>query len=75
MMVPLLMTGAGPGTLMVKTRGAVPVPTAFVALKVTVKTPVAIGVPEITPVVASIDRPRGRPVAPKLVGTLLAAVE
>ena len=39
------------------------VPTELVALTVTELTPVAVGVPEMRPVVELIDRPVGRPVA------------
>jgi hypothetical protein len=42
---------------------AVPVPTAFVALSVTVETPAVVGVPEITPLVVFTVRPAGSPVA------------
>ena len=42
---------------------AVPVPREFVALIVTVKVPVAAGVPEITPVEVLRVKPAGSPVA------------
>src|SRR5678809_1022433 len=35
----------------------------FVAVKVTLDCPIAVGVPEISPVAVSIDRPDGRPIA------------
>jgi hypothetical protein len=41
----------------------VPDPPAFVALKVTVEVATAVGVPEITPLVALTVRPAGNPVA------------
>jgi hypothetical protein len=41
----------------------VPVPPAFVALKVTVEVATVVGVPEITPLVALTVRPAGNPVA------------
>jgi hypothetical protein len=53
---------------------AVPVPALFVALSVIVETPAAAGVPEIRPVAVFTVRPAGRPVAPKLVGELLAVI-
>jgi hypothetical protein len=53
---------------------AVPVPALFVALSVIVETPAAVGVPEIRPVVVFTVRPAGSPVAPKLVGVLLAVI-
>ncbi|MEO5960560.1 MAG: hypothetical protein ABIR80_15715 [Opitutaceae bacterium] len=65
------LTGAAP---MVSVNVAVPVPTALLALRVTVETPAAVGVPPIAPVVALTVRPAGRPVAPKLVGSPVAAI-
>jgi hypothetical protein len=59
---------------MVRVRVAVPVPIAFVAFRVTVEIPVALGVPEITPVAVLTDNPAGNPVAPKLVGVLEAVI-
>jgi hypothetical protein len=58
----------------VSVRVAVPVPAVFVALSVIVETPPAVGVPEIRPVVVFTVRPAGSPVAPKLVGLLLAVI-
>jgi hypothetical protein len=52
----------------------VPVPPALVALIVTDDVPVAVGVPEITPVVELTLSPAGKPVALKLVGELLAVI-
>ena len=57
------MTGA-PGLLIVKVRVAAPVPALLVALKVTVETPTAVGVPVIKPVLGLTERPAGNPVAP-----------
>ncbi len=51
-----------------------PVPPPFVAVIVTVALPAAVGVPVICPVVGSIAKPAGRPVAPKLVGLFDAAI-
>jgi hypothetical protein len=53
---------------------AVPVPPALLALSVTEDVPVAVGVPEITPVVVLTLNPEGNPVALKLVGLLLAVI-
>ena len=43
-------------------------PQLFVALSVMVKLPGLVGIPEIAPVLVSIDKPWGRKLAPKLVG-------
>ena len=48
----------------VRARLAVPVPMLFVALSATVEVPVAVGVPEIMPVVLFTVRPAGNPLAP-----------
>src|SRR5215218_260633 len=48
------------------------VPLLPVAVTVTTNIPLACAVPLITPVIAFIVRPGGRPVAPKLVGLLSA---
>ena len=53
----------------------VPVPPAFVALIVTlVGPPAVVGVPEIAPVVVFTLKPAGSPLAPKLVGLLVAVI-
>jgi hypothetical protein len=65
------MTGTA---VTVNVRVAVPVPALFLALSVIVETPAAVGVPEIRPVVVFTVRPAGSPVAPKLVGVLLAVI-
>ena len=59
--VALLIEGAGGLTVIVSV--AVPVPPAFVAPRLTVEVPVAVGVPEITPVVVFTVSPVGKPVA------------
>ena len=46
---------------------------AFVALIMTMKLPVTVGVPLISPVVVLTDSPAGRPVAAKMVGEFIAA--
>ena len=53
---------------------ALPVPPAFVALSVTVEVPVAVGVPEISPLTLFTESPDGNPVAPKLTGKLAAVI-
>jgi hypothetical protein len=52
-----------PKVAMVSVRVALPVPNEFVAPNVTMEVPVALGVPEISPVEESTDRPAGSPVA------------
>ena len=46
----------------------------LVALMVTGKTPVPVGVPEINPVVVSTANPPGRSLASKLIGLLSAVI-
>ena len=53
---------------------AEPAPPALVALIVTVEVPAAVGVPVIAPVYVFTLSPEGSPVAPKLVGLLLAVI-
>ena len=60
--VALDITGAG--GLIVITKLLVPVPPALIALNETVKVPVKVGVPLITPVEVLILKPDGKPVAP-----------
>ena len=67
----LVITGTA---VMVRVRVAVPVPAAFVALSVTGVVPGAVGVPKIKPVAVLTDNPAGKPVAPKLVGLLVAVI-
>ena len=55
---------AGTAGLIVRVSVAVPVPPALVALSEMVEVPVAVGVPEIKPLVVLTDRPEGSPVAP-----------
>jgi hypothetical protein len=42
----------------------VPVPALFVALRVTIDTPIPLGVPEINPVAVFTVKAAGNPVAP-----------
>jgi len=67
-----VITGAA--TVTVSVSVAWPVPLPLVALSVTVEVPAAAGVPEINPLPAFTDNPLGSPVAPKLVGELVAAI-
>jgi len=53
---------------------AVPVPALLVALSVTFELPMVVGLPEIRPVAAFTTSPAGRPVAPKLMGLLVAVI-
>ncbi|HTX39901.1 MAG TPA: hypothetical protein VME43_33010 [Bryobacteraceae bacterium] len=68
----LVVTGGPDAIVMVSV--ALPVPLLFVALIVTGVVPAALGVPEMTPVEVLTDSPPGSPVAPKLVGELLAVI-
>jgi hypothetical protein len=59
------------------TKVAVPVPPALVALMVTGYMPAVVGVPSINPNLlgfVSRVKPGGNPVAPKLVGLLVAVI-
>ena len=60
--------------LIINLRFLVPVPPELVALRATLKVPEDVRVPEIKPVVVLTDTPGGRPVAPKLVGLLVAVM-
>ena len=71
----LVITGAEPAAApIVRTKVAVPVPAAFVALIVVFVVPAAVGVPEMRPLLVLTLKPDGNPVALKLVGPLLAAI-
>jgi hypothetical protein len=59
---------------MVSVRVALPVPNELVAPNVTMEAPVAVGVPEMSPVEELTDRPPGSPVAEKLVGEFVATI-
>ena len=60
--------------LMVRVSVALPVPPELVALIVTEYIPAAVGVPEMRPLLISIVKPGGSPVASKLVGLLVALI-
>ena len=70
--VGVVITGAG-GRI-VKLSVTEPVPPALVAFKVTLKVPLAVGVPEMRPVAVFTESPAGRPVALKLIGLLVAVI-
>ena len=65
---------AGAGGLMVSASVAVPVPSASVALSVTLAAPAEPGVPEMRPLLVLMLRPAGRPAASKLVGELSVVI-
>jgi hypothetical protein len=65
----LVITGGVGLTVIV--RGDDPEPDAFVAVTLAVEVPAVVGVPEMRPV-ELIAKPGGSPVAPKLVGELVA---
>ena len=71
----LVMVGATVAAVMVMTSAWVPVPPPLVAVIFAVKVPVTDGVPLITPVLVLTLSPAGNPVAPKLVGELVAVIE
>ena len=66
--------GGGVFGLIVSARVADPVPPPLVALIVMLKVPEPVGVPEITPKLVLTNRPDGKPLAPKLVGLLVAVI-
>ena len=51
-----------------------PVPPLFVARIVALNVPEPVGVPETKPELVLIERPAGKPVAPKLVGLFVAVI-
>ena len=70
--VALVMTGSADP--MVRLSDAVPLPALFVAVSVTVEVPAVVGVPLMTPVAVFTLKPAGSPLAPKLVGVLVAVI-
>ena len=68
------LTITGGGGLMLMARLAVPVPMLLVALIGIMNEPAIVGVPEMTPVLGSIDSPGGSPVASNEVGLLVATM-
>ena len=73
--VALVMVGATVAAVMVMASACVPVPPALVAVRVAVVVPRTDELPLITPVPVLTLRPRGKPVALKLVGELVAVIE
>ena len=69
-----MIVGATAAAATVSVRVAVPVPLAFVAPRLIGKTPVWVGVPEMTPVFVSTTKPVGRGEAAKLVGLFDAVI-
>jgi hypothetical protein len=63
-----------PPPLIVNVSEALPVPALLVALSVTVALPAFVGVPVIKPESVFTVRPAGNPVAPKLLGELVAVI-
>jgi hypothetical protein len=59
-----LMLSTGPDAPMVIVRLALPAPPLLIALRDAVEVPVAVGVPEISPVPLFTVSPTGNPVAP-----------
>ena len=51
-----------------------PVPVELLALRVTVEVPEEVGVPVMSPVLVFTLKPVGSPLAPKLVGELVAVI-
>ena len=73
--VPVNPVGAvGAGGLIVNARVAACVPPVLVALIVTDETPMAVGLPEMIPVVVLTESPTGKPIALKLVGLFVAVI-
>ena len=68
------LTVVDPEAAMLKASVAEPVPAELVALSVTLKLPVTVGVPEMRPVAVLTESPAGRPVALKLVGLFIAVI-
>ena len=69
----LIITGGWIGsTVNISVR--LPVPNALLAERVIVLMPIAVGVPEITPVIELRLKPAGRPITPNLVGALFAVM-
>ena len=67
-------SGGSVAGLTVKESAAVPVPALLVALNWTLKPPDTEALPEMRPVLVLMDKPEGRPLAPKLAGLLVAVI-
>ena len=70
----LVMVGATVAAEIVTVSAWVPVPPALVAVIDAAKAPVTDGMPLITPVPVLTVSPVGNPLAPKLVGVLVAVI-
>ena len=70
----LVMVGATVAAVMVMVSACVAVPPALVAVMLAVKVPDAEGEPVIWPVLAVTMSAGGKPLAPKLVGMLVAVI-
>ena len=57
------MTGTAFGLMRIVTDAELPVPKGLAADSTTAKSPLCVGVPVIRPVLASTDRPAGKPLA------------
>ena len=73
-LVALVIEGGGTGATTLRTRVAVPLPLALMAVSAIEKEPATVGVPLINPLKVFTDSPAGRPLALKRVGELLAAM-
>ena len=71
--VALVITGL-PNVIVIVKVTALLVPPAFVAVRLTLVAPVAVGVPEIKPVAVLTVTPAGSGLAVKLVGLLVAVI-
>jgi len=69
-----LIVGAVPIVITKVAVAVLQVPAPFLAVIVTLVVPVAVGVPEITPVLVLTLRPAGNGLAVKLVGLLVAVI-
>ena len=70
----MVIFGATAAAFTVNCKFALPVPPLFVALSVAVQVPADPGTPETRPVEVFTKRSEGNPLAPKLVGLLLAVI-
>lgn len=60
--------------LMISANVAFPVPALLLALNEIDEVPAPVGVPEMRPLALLTESPAGNPVAPKLVGELVAVI-
>jgi hypothetical protein len=69
-----VISGGATVSVTARLSGALPVPPPLVALRVIVKLPAPVGVPEIKPEAVFTVRPVGNLEAPKLAGELVAVI-